>query len=167
MIEQLTSWISAAFGLNSDSINAYQMAARAAVIFLVALALVRVGEKRFIGKNTAFDVVLGVMLGSLLSTAVTDSSSFFNIMVAGAVFVFLHWLLAVISFHSDAVGSVLKGRDRQLIKDGEIDWDEMRESHVTKNDLVSALRRQGRMTDPSEVKAAFLERNGDISVIRE
>jgi uncharacterized membrane protein YcaP (DUF421 family) len=146
MIEQLTSWISAAFGLNSDSINAYQMAARAAVIFLVALALVRVGEKRFIGKNTAFDVVLGVMLGSLLSTAVTDSSSFFNIMVAGAVFVFLHWL---------------------LIKDGEIDWDEMRESHVTKNDLVSALRRQGRMTDPSEVKAAFLERNGDISVIRE
>jgi uncharacterized membrane protein YcaP (DUF421 family) len=143
-----------------------QSALRTVVIYALALTLVRIGEKRFLGKSTAFDVVLGVMLGSLMSRAITSPQQFVPIVVAGGVFVALHWLMAAITFRSDYWGSVLKGRERLLIDEGEVLWDAMQKSHISEKDLLSALRRNGRVTDPCNVEKAYLERDGDISVIR-
>ena len=54
------------------------------VIYVAAVLMVRVGEKRFLGKNTVFDVILGIVLGSVVSRAVTGFSPFFTKLVAGA-----------------------------------------------------------------------------------
>jgi uncharacterized membrane protein YcaP (DUF421 family) len=58
------------------------------------------------------------------------------------------------------------GVQQALGRDGEIQWDAMRKSHIGENDLMSALRLEARVTDLAEVKEARLERGGDISVIR-
>lgn len=166
MWNQLQEVASAALGLEADGIGPGQMALRTVIVFIVALVLVRLGEKRFLGKNTAFDVVLGVMLGSLMSRGITSTDHFYAIFVAGAVFVALHWLLAVLAFYSDRLGTMFKGRERLLVKDGEICWEEMKKGHIGRNDLLGALRQNGKVSDPSEVKLAYLERSGDISVLK-
>jgi uncharacterized membrane protein YcaP (DUF421 family) len=52
-----------------------------------------------------------------------------------------------------------------LIKDGEIQRQGMRRGSITHDDLTEALRIQTRQTDPAKIKLAYLERNGQISVI--
>lgn len=165
MIDAIREATDAALGLNADSLTAVQMMLRTVIVYIVALALVRIGEKRFLGKNTAFDVILGVMLGSLVSRAITNAGQFWEIFAAGGVFVGLHWLLAVITFHSDRLGSLFKGHERKLIEDGDIQWNQMQKSHISEKDLRGALRRNGSVEDPADVKVAYLERSGDVSVL--
>lgn len=157
--------IKATLGLEADNLTLWQMGVRAAVVYLAAIALVRLGEKRFLGKYTALDVILGFMLGSILSRAITNSSQFFETQGAALVLVTLHWLFAVIAFHSDRFGTLVKGGTRELIRDGEIQWDAMQSSHISKDDLMGALRASAQIHDPARVKVAYLERSSDISAI--
>lgn len=152
-------------GLNADSLGVVQMAVRAVIVYFLALAFVRIGDKRFLGKSTAFDVVIGIMFGSVMSRAITDASSFVPILTAGAVLVALHFAVALVTFRSDRIGSLVKGRERTLVRDGDIAWDQMAAAHITARDLSGALRSSGKLEDPANVRLATLERSGDISVI--
>jgi uncharacterized membrane protein YcaP (DUF421 family) len=153
-------------GLDAEELNVWHMAVRAVVVYISALLMVRIGEKRFLGKNTAFDVILGIIFGSVVSRAITGSSEFFPTLGAGLVLVVLHWLFAVLSFYSDWFGTWVKGSHRLLVENGHIQWDAMRKSHISEKDLMSALRSQANVASLEEVKEARLERSGDISVIK-
>src|SRR5436309_1023553 len=52
-----------------------QVCARAIVVFLAGLAIMRVGNRRFLGKATPFDVMLGFVLGSVLSRAISGTAA--------------------------------------------------------------------------------------------
>lgn len=153
-------------GLGADELTVWNMAIRAVVVYVSALLMVRIGEKRFLGKNTAFDVILGIIFGSVVSRAITGSSEFFATLGAGLVLVLLHWLFSTLSFHSDWFGTLVKGSPRVLVENGDIQWDAMRKSHISKQDLMSALRSQANIAKLGEVKEARLERSGDISVLK-
>jgi uncharacterized membrane protein YcaP (DUF421 family) len=157
----LGEWI----GIGSDDLTVWQMGLRALIIYMIAILLVKLGDKRFMGKNTAFDMILAIILGSVLSRAVTGNAPFFPTIGAGILLVGLHWLFAVIAYHSEWFGRLTKGSARVLVKDGEIQWENMRKSHISKKDLEMALYSQGDVTDPAEVKIARFERSGEISVI--
>ncbi|MDX1656480.1 MAG: DUF421 domain-containing protein, partial [Candidatus Competibacteraceae bacterium] len=121
-IQGLWEGLSRVLGLEVDELSLGQMALRAVVVYAVALVVVRLGKKRFLGKNTAFDFILGIMLGSVLSRAITGNSPFFPTLAASVVMVSLHWLFAVLAYHWDLFGIFVKGRPRVLIRDGEIQW---------------------------------------------
>ncbi len=165
MLEDAWQGIGWMLGLDEDSLNVWQMAVRAVVVYIAAVVMVRLGEKRFMGKNTAFDVILGIILGSVVSRAITGSAPFFPSIGAGFVLVGVHWLFARIAFHFDRFGTLIKGENRILIKDGELQWKEMRNSNISENDLREMLRLKAGTDDPGQVKIARLERNGEMSVI--
>ena len=105
------------------------------------------------------------MIGSVMSRAITGSSPLLATWVAGAVLVGLHWLLALLSYHLDWLGPLIKGNKILLVKDGQIRPEGMREGSVSRNDLEQAMRMQGHEADPSHVQRAYLERDGSISVV--
>lgn len=158
---ELAVWL----GIGADSLSWYQMGLRALILYLAALVLVRVGEKRFLGKNTAFDVILGIILGSVISRAINGSADLLPTLAAGAVLVALHWLLAVFAFRSDHFGDLVKGRRRLLVADGEIQWDQMARSHVTRQDLFEQVRKGTNQENLDAVRKAYLERSGDMSFV--
>ncbi|HKW94702.1 MAG TPA: YetF domain-containing protein [Methylomirabilota bacterium] len=128
--------------------------------------LVRIGDQRFLGKNAAFDVIFGVILGSVLGRAIAPPISIVGALVAGAVLVGLHWVFAVAAFRRDWFGRLIKGDSHLLVQHGSIRWNAMRRHHISEKDLVCALRTNAAMTDPGGVGLAYLERSGDVSVIR-
>jgi uncharacterized membrane protein YcaP (DUF421 family) len=135
------------------------------VIYFAALLIVRVsGDLRMFGNHAAFDVILGIIFGSLMSRAINGSAPFLETIVLGAVLVGVHWLLAVASFHSHRFGKVLKGVPRSLVSAGRIDWRPMRRSLITEQDLLEAMRLRG-IPALDEVSLATLERNGQISAV--
>ncbi len=153
-------------GLDSDSLSIWQMMLRALVVYLIAIVMVRLGDKRFFGKHTALDVILGFMLGSILSRAITGSSPFVPTLAAGMVLVIMHWGLAVTAYRWSRFGTLVKGSKRQLVLDGEIQWEQMKAGQISQEDLLTAVRAAGSGEDLDQVAAAFLERSGDISVLK-
>lgn len=165
MLSSLDSVLTTLLGLGQDTLTLAQMLLRTLIVYLTALIVVRLGEKRFFGKSTAFDLVLSIILGSVISRAINGSAPFFPTLAASLALVGIHWLLAALAFRSDRFGNLIKGQARILIRDGELKWEAMRSSHLSEQDLRSALRVQSQIEEPSGVKVARLERSGSISVI--
>lgn len=137
---------------------------RAAIVYACALLFIRIGEKRALGKNTALDVVIAVMLGSVFSRGI-NSDDLVPALVGGAVLVLMHWLLSVATFRSHRLSVLLKGSPRTLIEDGRIDWAAMRASHISEGDLEASLRAGAQIEKVEDVKVARLERSGEVSAI--
>lgn len=159
--------IDTTLGIGSDGLLWWQMSIRAIVVFIVALTIVRVGNNRVFGKHTAFDIILGIIYGSVLSRAITGNSPFFPTLAAALVLVLLHRLLAVVAYHSSfGFGNFVKGKPKVLIKDGIVQQDALKRNSITENDLKEAIRKSGCEADLSKVNTAYLERSGDISIIQ-
>lgn len=152
-------------GLESKEIGVAQMMLRAAIVYLATVLMVRMGKKRFMGKTSAFDVILGITLGSVVSRAVTGNAPMLPALAASATLVALHWAVSAVACRWHGFGHLFKGGTRMLVRDGTVDAAQMRAAHLTAHDLEEDLRRKG-LTDPAQVAEARLERNGDISVIR-
>ena len=164
MIASLEEITNIALGLDAQSLNIWQMGLRAAIIYVAALIMVRLaGDRRFIGKYAAFDVVLSIIFGSTLSRGINGTSAFFATIFAGFVLVAMHWLFSALAFYIPTLESKIKGRSRVLIRDGELCHQTMAVCHITKQDLESTLRLKCQIDKLERVERACLERNGDIS----
>jgi uncharacterized membrane protein YcaP (DUF421 family) len=168
MIYQLSDWMRMALGLDlqPEALSFWQMALRAIIVFIVALVIVRLANRRFLAHRTAFDAILGFILASVLSRAVNGSSSFFPTLGAGFVLVGVHRLMAAIAFRSHRFSLLVKGKEGLIVEEGQIDEQKMRSHSLTYGDLMEDLRLGAHVDDLAEVKAARVERSGAISIIR-
>ena len=71
MLETTWEFVRTLLGLGASELNAGQVALRAVLTFVVTVAVVRLGDKRLFGKGTAFDLVVSIMIGSVMSRAIT------------------------------------------------------------------------------------------------
>ena len=156
-----------ALGLHeqAETLSSGQTALRAVVVYGVLLVVVQLGHKRFVGRSTALDMVLAIVLGSVASRAVSGTAPFVPTLVATAALVAIHWLVADLAFRSHRFGLLVKGKPRELVRDGKVIAVEMRRSAISPHDLEEALRQEG-VADVAQVASARLERSGNISVVR-
>lgn len=143
----------------------WQMGARAVLTYFITMIIIRLGKKRLFGKSAAMDVVLGVILGSVMSRAINGSSTLLPAAVATLVLVFLHALSAKLALLSPALGVLLKGRPHLLVKDGTPLKDSLHRSDISEHDLEEALRMKGQRPDLAKIEEAHMERNGNVSII--
>jgi len=143
----------------------HQVAARAAAVYIVGLAIVRAGKSRLISRATSLDIILGFILGSLLSRGITGHASISATIVASAVMVGIHWIFTAIAFRSHGFGTLIKGHAYPVVQDGKLQEENMRRSHISVADLLEELRLHG-VHGPEAVALAMKERNGEISVIK-
>ena len=123
------------------------------------------GKRRFIGKAPAFDMMLGVMVGSIVSRAITGNAPLVPSLAATATLIALHSALTAVACRWHGFGEMIKGRTRVIVRDGRKDEEAMRIAHLTDHDLEEDLHRHG-MTSIEDVAEARLERNGDISIVK-
>ena len=142
----------------------WQLILRTILVYATALLLIRIAKRRFMGGFTTFDILIGFVVGSILSRAITGAIRFIDMIVVISALIALHWILATLTYYFDSK-NIVKNSERQLIKDGEIQEEAMRRSKIGENDLLEALRQKGKVEKPENVKSAYLERDGNITVI--
>src|SRR6266478_8148406 len=127
-MESVHHYMDMLLGLGSEpkDFTFFQISLRGIIVFLVALVMVRLGDKRFLSKKTAFDAILGFILASMLARAVNGSVAFFPPLGGGFVLVGVHRLLAWLSFRWDAFGVLVKGQTDVLVRDGKPDRQKLR-----------------------------------------
>jgi uncharacterized membrane protein YcaP (DUF421 family) len=143
-----------------------QMVARAFVVFIFGVILLRIGARRELGRNAGFDMLLLVVLGSVLSRAINGQSAFFPTLGVSLVLVLLHAGVSWFASRFHWLSRALKGRPVPLVSDGRTDRAALQKILMSPEDLDEALRLNGNVSDPSRVREARLERNGEISVVK-
>src|SRR5437868_14969409 len=127
----MNSFLEQLFGLHVASPAALtwgQTTARTVVVFLFGVLLMRAADRRFLGRNAGFDVLLAIVLGSVLSRGINGQAPFFKTLAASALLVLLHRLLGMVAFRWSAFSKAMKGQAQVLIRDGELQRDVMRET---------------------------------------
>ncbi len=155
------------FGVEVEAqhLTIYQVLLRAVVVFFAALVIVRVADKRFFAKKTAFDLILGFILASMLARAINGSEQLVPTISAGFVLALLHRLLGFLACRSKRFGALIKGSAQTLVEAGSLNEVEMKRHHIAEDDLVEELRLNG-VESPEDAKLAVLERSGEISVVK-
>jgi len=153
-------------GLRSEQgLSAMQMCVRAMVSYLATILIIRMGNRRFIGRNTVFDLVLGFILGSIVSRGITGNAPLIPVLCVSATLVALHWIFGALAFYFEPFRKIVEGSPRELVLNGEINWSNMKQSHITEEDLAAALREHSEVS-LSNVTRLTLERNGKISILK-
>jgi len=151
-------------GLKPDQLDVGQVALRAVVIYAVTLAVVRVGKKRFMGRGSAFDVIVGIVVGSIAGRAITGNAPVLTAMTAVAVLLTVHWLFSALAMRWHGFGVLVKGSSQLVVRDGEVDEAALRREHLTHADLDEDLRGKGRASLKG-VSEARIERDGKLSLL--
>jgi len=150
--------------LGAHQLSIGQVSARAVVVFLAGLVIMRVANRRFLAKATPFDVLLGFILGSVLSRAISGTAAFLPTLAGSLVIVILHRLLAALVFNAHGLGQLVKGSPLVLIEDGVVCRKAAETARFTPGDIAEALRMRG-VTTPEAVALATIERNGMLSIV--
>ncbi|HSU53720.1 MAG TPA: YetF domain-containing protein [Candidatus Dormibacteraeota bacterium] len=157
-----------ALGLSSEpkDLSFLQVGLRASIVFIVALIIARIGNRRFLARLTVFDAVLAFILGSMLSRAVNGSAAFFPTLFGGVVIVLMHRIMANMACRWHWFSKLIKGCHVVLIQDGKLLPEPMQHDNLTEDDVIEELRLNGNMEKIEEVKKAVIERSGQISVVK-
>lgn len=148
-----------------EQVGVVPMVLRTIVVYVAAVVLVRLASWRLLAKASAFDVIVAIMLGSILSRAINGSADLLPTLAAGAVLLAMQGLLSFVATRTHWLGPMVKGGPVLLIEDGRIDEAGLREAGLTREDLTEVLRLQNHDEDPAKVRRAYMERNGKVSVI--
>jgi len=153
------------FGPAGGQITAAQECARAVLVFVYGLVLVRLAGRRVFGKWAALDIIVSIVLGSNLSRCLTGSAPLWGTLVATTLMFGVHGLLTVAAAHAPWVSRLVEGSPAVLGRDGTIDAHAMRRHRVSEAALDEALRTSG-LTDAAQARLILLEPNGHISVLK-
>jgi len=135
-------------------------------MFFITLLLIRLSGMRTFGKNTAFDIIITIMLGAILSRGITGASSFSAVVAAAAVMVIIHRVLAMMSMNSPSISKIIEGESRLLYKNGKIQWKNMKRSSLSLHDLEESIRQELNENSFDNIDEIYIESNGKISVVK-
>jgi uncharacterized membrane protein YcaP (DUF421 family) len=144
---------------------AWELAVRAAAIYLAVLAVLRLFGKREVGQFTLMDLVLILLLANAVQPAMTGpDTSLTGGLVIIATLIFVNRLVALGRAKVPFIERLLESPPTELARDGAWIPDAMRREEVSPEDVTMAIREHG-LDDVSEVKLAVLEADGTISVV--
>lgn len=152
------------FGKGKE-LTTLQVSVRAFIMFFVALALLRLGGMRIFAKKSAFDDVVAVMLGAILSRGVTGASPFGDTIAAAAIMILVHRVISWLCLHNKGIASLVKGKPVILYKDGTIIQSNLTKCSLSKDDLAESLRTSTNKDSLTDVETVIMENNGKISFI--
>ncbi len=135
------------------------------VIFSCIILITRLFGLRTFAKMSSIDFASTIAIGSVLASVILNSNQ--SLVKGGLV------LLCIVGFQflfsygtrkSKLIQSVFVNTPKLLMKDGEILYDNLKKTNLSKSDLIAKLR-EANVFSFNEVKAVVLESTGDVSVL--
>lgn len=133
--------------------------------YIGLICLLRISGKRTLAKMNAFDLVVTVSLGSILSSAVLSKDvSLAESLTAFALMIGLQYIVAWSSVRIAAVRNLVKSEPTLLCYQGQILSAALLSQRVAAEEVRAAIRGQG-TARVEDVEAVILETDGSFSVL--
>lgn len=139
---------------------------RTLIIYLVAIAALRLMGKRQIGELQPSELVTTFLISNVASICIEEPelpllSSLVPILLLSAVEV----LNATLAWYLPPYARLLFGKPVTVIRDGKIDEKALSHLRITPNDLAESLR-GAEIFSPEDVLWGVIESNGSLSIAR-
>jgi uncharacterized membrane protein YcaP (DUF421 family) len=148
----------------SLTVNPLEMFIRGTLIYLFCFLVMRFTRRGISGVSIA-DLLIIVMIADAAQNGMSaDYKSVTDGIILILTLIFWDYLLNLLQDRVPFIRKIFYPKPTQLIKDGRLLRRNMDRNFITYEELMSQIRQQG-VEKVAEVKAAFMEGDGSISVI--
>jgi len=151
---------------NGSNLNAVQMSCRGVVIFFIALVLMRISGRRSFGQGTPLDNIISILLGAVLSRAVSGASAFFPVVTSCFIIVVLHRFFVWFMMRKPKLRSTCEGNKILLFENDTFIDKNLDRALVSKEDVMQGMRLSTLSEDLEKIDKIYMERNGKISMVK-
>lgn len=138
---------------------------RTIILYLIIIFGIRLLGKHQVGELEPAEFVLALIIADIASVPMQDYGIPLLMGIIPIVTLLcLSMILSLLTMKSLKLRALLSGVPSILIRDGKMDQKEMRRTRMTLDEVLEELRLQG-YTDPSCIKYAILETNGQLSIL--
>lgn len=139
---------------------------RGTIVYWFIFVLLRLAGRRDVGSLGVADMLVLVLIADAAQNAMAGE---YKSILDGMVLIstILGWTVLVdrVGYFCKPLGRLLESDRVCLVRDGVVSKRALRREYLTEDELMSQLRLKG-VLELSEVRRAYMEPDGDISVIR-
>ena len=147
-------------------VSAPELVLRGTLVYWLLFVIFRFILRRDVGAVGIADILLLVIVADAAQNAMSGG---YDTIAEGAILVCTivgwNWLLDVLSWRFALVRRFASPTRLTLVRDGVMQLRNMRREYITREELEEKLREQG-ISKLADVKVAYLEGDGQISVIK-
>ena len=141
------------------------MIVRATATYVFLLVLLRISGKRTIHEGTPFDFVVAVVLGDFPDDVIWGEVALAQGLVAMGTVMTIHLCVVYVCFRSTRFDRLVGSGPTRVMSGGRVLRGGLRTERMNTGDLDVQLRYHG-VDDRHDVKEAFVEPTGEVSVLR-
>ncbi len=139
---------------------------RGTLVYWFIFVLLRIAGRRDLGSMGISGILLLVLIADAAQNAMAaDYKSVGEGMILIATLVFWSIVVDRVSYFVPAARPLLAPHRVCLVKDGVMQRRGMRKEYITEDELMAELRLRG-IADIAQVRRAYIEEAGDVSVLR-
>jgi uncharacterized membrane protein YcaP (DUF421 family) len=148
------------------SVPPLELVVRGSAMYLFLFVLFRFVVKRRIGSIGMADILILVIVADAAQNGMAgEYRSITDAFILVATLVGWNMLIDWLNFHVPALRKVLEPPPLVLIESGRVQWRNLRHENVSKDELETKLREHG-VRDPAEVDRAYMEPDGQVTVLK-
>lgn len=146
--------------------NEYLLITIKTIMFLVfIMVIMKIMGKRELGQLNAFDIIIFFMISEIFSLSIDDPhADVLKTLLPIAIISLIQIIISLIVLKSNKLRKIIEENPSFIINDGIIDQKKMKKLRYNIDDLMQQIRSDG-IDNPSKIKFAILESNGNLSVI--
>jgi len=146
-------------------VPAWELVCRAVIVYVALLVLLRLSGKRTVGELSIFDLIVVIVLGSAVRTALlgNDKSVLGGLLVV-TVLLLLDFISSFVTARSRTVEHILDGKPVLIARDGVVFHEVLKRCNVPTGTFEGVLRKHSLTTE--QIGQAILEANGSITVCK-
>lgn len=143
----------------------WEFIVRGLAVYLLLLVMVRLSGRRTVGQFTPFDLLVVMLLSEAVSNSLSGGDdSLVGGLICAATLVAINAVIAVSTTRSKTMSTLVDGSAVLIGRDGVFFEKVMRSCRLSDGDVEEALREHD--CPREEMKCAFLEADGEITILR-
>jgi uncharacterized membrane protein YcaP (DUF421 family) len=148
------------------TVSPVELVVRGTAIYWFLFLLLRFVLRRDIGSIGIADVLLLVVIADAAQNAMSGGyESITDGMILVATIAGWNWVLDRLAYHVPALRKILEAEPLPLVRNGKLMRRNLRKEYITADELMAKLRQHG-IDRLEDVKAATMESDGEITVVR-
>src|SRR2546427_877431 len=143
----------------------WEIILRTAVVYVVVLVLLRTAGKRELGQMSPVDLVVILVIANAVQNAMTGGdNSLIGGVIAATTLVAVNTAFSRVGHRVPYLKHLFESQPTVLVEGGKLIKGNLERENVEEDELMMAAREHG-LEDMAGVEAAYLERDGSISII--
>lgn len=135
----------------------------AAVFYFVLLVCYKIMGKREVNQLSTVDVVINILIANIAAGGIVEEEYWLDALGGVLVIVALQIVLAKLQLNKPKLRNMVEGDPSLIIKNGSIDYEELKKLRIDLDDFMMLLRGDG-IVAPEDVQYGIIEKNGKLTI---